>query len=683
MRTLAPLFSLASLLSLAAAVAVLPRAESSGAAVYKVQTTYLYPNDDCSRSPTAILVNVLTTCHDPDVRSGRCLPASAAVRSIARSEHSVCGEPVAELPENGVLYNTWLNGDCKSSVAEQRWFPQGCQAASESNTDLSCVDGGVVNTQFGSGLRCAGTIVNKTLDPLVCTYRGHRPSSSFVESSMAFCTGARPYKLCGDGLLSPGEECEIGGWGCADNCKCKEPFLPKSPVSVHCTTKSGYSCGDGELDQGEECDKGRGCGSNCRCQSPWVPSSPMTTDCFMPPHCGDHAVNVPGEQCDGGAQCNSSCKCNYGYTPTSPASSDCVKIPKKPICGDGVMDAGEECELGRGCWSDCKCMFPWIPTVPATRDCVNPARCGDSAVNVPEEECDGGMQCNSQCRCNPGFMSTSPASKDCVKVPLCGDGVIDMNEDCEQGGIGCDNATCRCAMPFKPQRPSATKDCAIIVECGDGWVGAGEQCDSGVGCDLTCKCKAPYVPATPPTTDCTAPHSACGDGIVVRGEECDGGYGCNAACQCMPGWGSFGDGVSVNCAGVVCGDGVLQVDEQCERGGLGCDTSCQCNRTSRPTSPRSRDCIVVPHSMCGDHIIVNGEECDGGYGCSWSCRCKVGWKSYGRGVSVDCAGVACGDGVLQVDEQCERGGAGCNATTCQCNPGFKPQTPKSKQCVAL
>jgi cysteine-rich repeat protein len=85
--------------------------------------------------------------------------------------------------------------------------------------------------------------------------------------------------ICGDGLLSPGEECDDGvqnsdqGYGgCTTRCK------------------FGPYCGDGQVNGPEECDLGN---DNGRVSG----KGGCSYGCTKPPYCGDGKID-PGEQCD-------------------------------------------------------------------------------------------------------------------------------------------------------------------------------------------------------------------------------------------------------------------------------------------------------------------------------------------------------------------------------------------------
>lgn len=115
----------------------------------------------------------------------------------------------------------------------------------------------------------------------------------------------------------------------------------------------------------------------------------------------------------------------------------------------------------------------------------------------------------------------------------------------------------------------------------------------------------------------------------------------------------------------ICGDGIIQGNEQCDAGGANagpparCGTSCRFN------------------VICGDTFTDAGEECDDGNlasgdGCSARCTlesvcgdgqlegiedCDDGNRVSGDGCSVNCTRPVCGDGSLDLDnaEQCDDG----------------------------
>ncbi len=156
-------------------------------------------------------------------------------------------------------------------------------------------------------------------------------------------------------------------------------------------------------------------------------------------------------------------------------------------------------------------------------------------------------------------------------------------------------------------------------------------------------------------------RGTCGDGILQLGEQCDDGNGADC------------DGCSSRCiAETGCGDGVLCSGEECDDGGRracdGCSGQCtaesgwlcgdgevnpQCEEECDPPGDLcSPECRRLP--LCGDGLVEGEEECDDRNtvdcdGCSAECLVESG----------------CGDGVTCGSEQCDDGNQidcdGCSA----------------------
>jgi cysteine-rich repeat protein len=134
---------------------------------------------------------------------------------------------------------------------------------------------------------------------------------------------------------------------------------------------------------------------------------------------------------------------------------------------------------------------------------------------------------------------------------------------------------------------ASASGCAAGIEndvnavCGNGVLetDAGETCDDGNtidgdGCDARCNLEG------------AAP---CGNGIIELGEDCDDGAAnsdtASGACR-------------TDCTLPFCGDGVLDPLEQCDDGAANSDTVADACRT---------DCRE-PH--CGDKVVDADEQCD-------------------------------------------------------------------------
>ncbi len=277
--------------------------------------------------------------------------------------------------------------------------------------------------------------------------------------------------ICGDGVLSPGEQCDNGtnpgGYGeCNPDCTRGEycgDGIVNGPeqcddglnVSAYGTVAGGCApgcvlparCGDGNVDAafGERCDDGIIDGSYGGC----------TPDCQPAGYCGDGIVHPEfGEQCDDGINDGSYNNCGVG----------CVLGPR---CGDGVLEEawGEECDDGNN-----------LPGDNCSPNCRLEGICGDAIVDPATEACDDGVNDGTYGMCAPG----------CVLAPHCGDGVVNGPEECDDGanlgGYG-----------------SCAPGCVLGPRCGDGVLQPGwEECDDGNNvdgdrCSAACQDEV-YVP---------------------------------------------------------------------------------------------------------------------------------------------------------------------------------------------
>ncbi len=391
---------------------------------------------------------------------------------------------------------------------------------------------------------------------------------------------------CGNGALNASEECDDGniidGDGCSSSCRVEAGRACPVPGAACVAT-----CGNGVIDAGELCDDGNsmggdGCSASCRMERGYACSGAPST-CALT--CGNGRLD-PGELCDDGNTsygdgCSNACTLELGYA-CATAGQPCART-----CGNGTINPGEQCDDGNlvsgdGCSSECRPERGYACSAPASGPSHCLATCGNGALNA-NETCDDGNTssgdgCSDGCRVEVGY-SCSGSPSNCS--PLCGDGIRAANEQCDDGntssGDGC-SASCRVESGWRCPAPGNV----CFHTCGNGTVEEGESCDdgntiSGDGCDAICRVEAGFGCSGRPSS-CSA---LCGDGIRTGGELCDdrnftAGDGCDAACRIEPGFGCVGN-PSV-CA-VTCGDGILSATEECDDGnvtaGDGCDASCR------------------------------------------------------------------------------------------------------------
>ena len=255
---------------------------------------------------------------------------------------------------------------------------------------------------------------------------------------------------CGDGVVDPGEQCDLGPQNAADG-----------QCTPDCTIAA---CGDGYLySDFEECDDGN-----------TVDTDACVGNCELAV-CGDGYVQAGVEDCDDGNDddadgCTSSCtpgicgdgieqageQCDDGNTDTTDACPAC----QLAFCGDGYIQADvETCDDGNTESNDA-CTSPFC----------EPAACGDGIVWEGMEACDDGNDVDGD------------ACTNACTVAVCGDGIVqDGVEECDDGNAndddGCDSqcvalADPQCFLPYNQ---------FTMANRNRNQVGGGRFCDQSLG----------------------------------------------------------------------------------------------------------------------------------------------------------------------------------------------------------
>jgi alpha-tubulin suppressor-like RCC1 family protein len=120
-------------------------------------------------------------------------------------------------------------------------------------------------------------------------------------------------------------------------------------------------------------------------------------------------------------------------------------------------------------------------------------------------------------------------------------------------------------------------------------------------------------------------HAVCGDGVVDTGEACDRGAQNSDV---------IADACRTDCTLPACGDGVVDTGEACDRGAQNPNDVADACRA---------DCTLP---ACGDGVVDTGEACDRGAQNS---------NDVADACRASCALPACGDGVVDTGEVCDRG----------------------------
>ncbi len=421
-----------------------------------------------------------------------------------------------------------------------------------------------------------------------------------------------------------------------------------------------------------------------------------------PPGSGVGGHNAGGVGASAGIAGNNAGSGNIFVVGTGGSTSDpCLgtnppvncNMTAPPGCGDGVVNqASEACDdgnalAGDGCNGICQ-VEPNHTCPPAGGACVVSFTCGDGVVN-PGEVCDqgtfqGSPGCSSDCKTQDKGYKCLP-NQQCVALFSCGNGRIETGETCDppSPGNGC-SAKCQTETGWR----CTPGLCKKLPYCGDGIVQAdqGEKCDEGThqgspGCSADCLSQDATCTCTPGQA-CVCQTPTCGDGIVQVGEQCDDKNsqypGCSATCQLEPGYQCpFAGAPCVP----KCGDGIVVTPaEQCDPASTGPNVAQACNA----------DCSVKPGwvcttagcqaTVCGNGKIEGSEGCDPttknndlGDGCTANCMAEPTCPAAGGGCTTKC-----GDGLILGGEACDDGNAvsgdGCSST-CQVEDGFTCTQP--------
>jgi cysteine-rich repeat protein len=527
------------------------------------------------------------------------------VRSLDTRCSALCPNPACIIPGNNDVLNTTVVGD---DVAVP-YISTGNDGILDSTL--------AGDDQFGPSIFATGTGFRDA----TCVHAGP--------------DGIAQTGLCGTATLDSGEQCDTAGNSATCDFDCTFPV-----------------CGDGihNVPAGEVCDTG---GNSPTCDG----------DCTLP-FCGDGHFNpTTGEQCDDGNALT-----NDGCTP------GCVA----EVCGDGILHdgIGEECDDGAGnsntlpnaCRTNCRLAYCGDGVTDSVNseicddgdnqnndDCVLgcvPATCGDgfrkTSGTPPFEQCDDGNLvagdgCDASCKkekplkcgngvvdapyCIAGLVGLCTVSADCDTSLGSGDGVCFAEQCDDKNNSDKDDCLNTCLVAFCGDGAVKTKGTPPYEECDDGNATAGD------GCTPTCQreCGNGIIDGACAQglvnqycnvdTDCDTSLGA-GDGVCST-EACD--YGIVGVC--LPGPTSC----SASCTITVCGNEVVECDEQCDLGarngipGSGCSSLCE--RTlvgaqelrgifecpgawtmdSPPQDLKFRKQVCKDGAACDHDAVVNGE----------------------------------------------------------------------------
>ncbi|HTQ05707.1 MAG TPA: DUF4215 domain-containing protein [Polyangiaceae bacterium] len=375
----------------------------------------------------------------------------------------------------------------------------------------------------------------------------------------------------------------------------------------------GARCGDCKLDPGEQCDDGNrvsgdGCSATCQLEI-----------------CGD-GVKSPSEMCDdgnttflAGDTCTPGCR-----TPNACdtcAEGQCTSALDACFGLTGDAQAGPKTGIARSSLCDD------LLTCVRTTDCDLAVRTTEGVTGAFIENCycgtsgahcfDGAAAPNGSClaEVEAALESTNPNE---IAGRLDG-----SNTDYPIVGLVRDLLAC--------EGTSCTTDCDRTPSCGDGriedrdlttFTANGEQVQcvdattaSGHGCSVE-ECDSGN-PAGSATCDQNCFLVVCGNGIVQGDEQCDDGNRIS------------GDGCSADCkAEYKCGDGVVTASfEDCDPPGSGGTDDCSLDEAE--SSPADCACdSKCKYAVCGNGVVqAPYEDCDPPDGATCGSDCKAVGKT--------------------------------------------------------
>lgn len=436
------------------------------------------------------------------------------------------------------------------------------------------------------------------------------------------------------------------------------------------------NCGNGRLDPGETCDTEIALGQPGACPTNECSDAlACTRDLKMGSGCRveclhrEILVSVPGDGC---------CPAMGNHD----TDEDC-----SATCGNGVVDPQEACDktIGEGMPGSCPSLAVCNDQDPCTEDrlistgtcsarCTNeaivnaivgdgccPANaslaldndckvvCGDGMLD-PGEVCDTAISAGKSGACPV----TCNDDKECTKDILVGAG---CQQKCTHVDVVLSGATDGCC----PANATAYADPDCASTCGNGVVESTETCDRAIAVDQPGSCPTACAPFGCQSLSLKGSADACtaicevADVAVCSASASDGccPFGCTPASD-------------VDCSST-CGNGQLEAGETCDKA------------------------IVAPALSACPTTCDDGDPCtDDRWDSKGSCldRCVhrpvTGFKSgdlccpkgANRNVDADCK-AACGNGVVEAKENCDRGIAsgkpGACPTSCQ------PSDPCSTQ----
>jgi cysteine-rich repeat protein len=424
---------------------------------------------------------------------------------------------------------------------------------------------------------------------------------------------------CGVGL-----KCDGAGKcvGCVDVSDCQVPgnaCLVATCVAGMCGTANkvdGTACNDGNAcSQTDTCQAGACTGNNpvvCaasnQCHTAGV-CDPATGVCSNP-------SKADGTACNDGNACSQTDTCQagacVGANPVVCAAPDQCHTagacnPATGVCSNPSKADGTACNDGNSCTQSDTCQS-------GTCTGQNPIACG-----APD-------QCHGPGACNPVNGVCSFPNK--ADGTACNDGNGCTQTDTCQAGTCTGANPVVCAAPDQCHTAGACNPATGV--CGSPNKANGTACDDGIACTQTDTCQAGACVGANPVICaaldqchtagvCNAATGMCSNPNKANGTACNDGNGCTQTDTCQAG----------TCTGqnpVVCA-----APDQCHNAGACAPATGMC---SNPSKADGTACTIGGQpgtcgggacAICGNGVVEGNEQCDDGNitpcdGCSPKCQ---------------------------------------------------------------
>jgi len=246
-------------------------------------------------------------------------------------------------------------------------------------------------------------------------------------------------------------------------------------------------------------------------------------------------------------------------------------------------------------------------------------KCGNKVVDELEQCDDGNSDDEDGCTSLCGY--TCESDGECSDGDPCnGDETCSVDHTCvPSGGIAEDGESCG------NDASCLNGECFDHI-CNNGIVQPGEECDDGDdkddnGCTRRCEYTCKLGDALSPNVNECTPFSTCDEASHTW----QGGQRLEDGIVCGNGDGYCQSGV---CILSICGDGVVEPNEECDLG----------DQNGVEDSGCSASCTTA---VCGDGVIGGSETCDDGPelvnldGCNSKCRAEVTYRGTRLQLSVE------------------------------------------------